>query len=219
MTIFRVDDLYSSNEIQKSLKVGNTGGVRACLAVDRSIVRFVLMINLLVGKSARENPYHDRIEGDVLIYTGAGKQGDQTLGGINKRIPQQYELAFPIYGFEIIGSRRDKSIGPKRWRFLGLLEYLRHYPDTQIDASGSLRQVWLFEFRLHRVPNMIPVESEAIISQEIMTSSRANSKLNGDDREIETDENIQIQEGDPVAIESLRSRLLVMRPFEFEHLI
>jgi hypothetical protein len=101
------------------------------------VARAVVMTSLLDTKQAKENPYYDRIEGDVLVYTGAGREGNQSLGGINKRIPQQIALMFPIYCFEIIGNRRDKAIGTKRWRFLGLLEYLRHYPDFQVDIHES----------------------------------------------------------------------------------
>ena len=94
-TEFVVDERYSSEEIQSALGVGNAGGVRIKLMPDRSVARMVIMTAVPGARQARENPYHDRIEGDVLVYTGAGREGHQTLAGVNKRIPQQGEDRFP----------------------------------------------------------------------------------------------------------------------------
>lgn len=137
---FCVGKEYSIAEVQSALGVGNAGGVRVCLE-DSQVKRMVLLTSVPSARQATENPYHDRTEGDILIYTGAGREGDQLLSGINKRIPQQLDARFPIYGFQLLGSRRDPSIGPKRWRFMGLLEYLRHYPEFQLDIRKSMRQV------------------------------------------------------------------------------
>ncbi|MBM4094761.1 MAG: hypothetical protein FJ276_35940 [Planctomycetes bacterium] len=122
------------------------------------------MTSLPTARQSSENPYHDRIESGTLVYTGAGREGDQTLGGMNQRIPQQYSELFPIYGFILIGSRRDRTIGPKRWRFLGLLQYQRHYPETQVDARLKQRKVWLFELRIHADPPEIPVAHDGTIA-------------------------------------------------------
>ena len=104
---FTVGDLYSSDEIQKLLQVGNAGGVRVCTAPDRTVRRVAVLTTFLDNKLVAENPYHDRIEGQVLVYTGAGRAGDQALAGVTARIPQQASSPFPIYGFELVGSRRD----------------------------------------------------------------------------------------------------------------
>lgn len=220
---FSVGELYSSAEIQRSLQVGNAGGVRTCLTPDGIITRAVIMTSLLDIKQVKENPYHDRIEEDVLVYTGAGREGNQSLGGINKRIPQQITLMFPIYCFEIIGSRRDKNLGPKRWRFLGLLEYLRHYPDFQIDMHGSMRQVWLFEFFIHRNPEVVAIKDDQAIAKYMILSSTEKSRSTDEDREIITGEaiesgNLEIREN-PEMIEALRGRLLVTPPRQFEYII
>ena len=217
-----VDNLYSIDEIQKLLKVGNAGGVRACLTSEGVAVRVVVMTSLLDTKQIKENPYHDRIEGDILVYTGAGREGNQSLGGINKRIPQQINLMFPIYCFEIIWSRRNKKIGPKRWRFLGLLEYLKHYPDFQIDVHGSMRQVWLFEFRIYRDPNIILIKDEQLISSAMILNSKEKYRSD-EDREIAMREfgkdNDSKTKENPEEIEALRSRLLATSPRQFECVI
>lgn len=222
-SFFSVGELYSSAEIQRSLQVGNAGGVRVCLTPHGTVTRAVIMTSLLDTKQVKENPYHDRIEEDVLVYTGAGREGNQSLGGINKRIPQQTTLMFPIYCFEIVGSRRDKRLGPKRWRFLGFLEYLRHYPDFQIDVHGSVRQVWLFEFFIHRSPEVIAIKDDQNIARDIILSSIEKSRSTDEDREIITGEAIestnQKARENPEMIEALRGRLLATPPRQFEHII
>ena len=136
-TAFRVGENYSNDELHNALSVGNAGGVRSSVGADGETNRLVVMTSEPSARQAKENPYHDRIEGDVLVYTGAGREGDQTLAGVSKRIPDQLSAPFPIYGFIIVSRRRDRAVGPKRWRFLGLLEYLRHYRETQIDARSA----------------------------------------------------------------------------------
>src|SRR5713226_7390753 len=137
-----VGHLYSNEEIFRSLKVSNAGGIRLSLR-DNVVLRAVIMTSVQGFHGVGENPYHDRLEGDILIYTAAGKLGQQTLAGANNRLIEQKTFNFPIHGFVLIASRRDLSVGPKRWKYLGLLEYVRHYPDTQLDADGEVRKVWL----------------------------------------------------------------------------
>src|SRR5438876_10043933 len=98
--------------MHNALGVGNAGGVRSCVGTGGETKRLVVMTSAPSARQAKENPYHDRIEGDILVYTGAGREGDQTLAGVNKRIPQQLSIPFPIYGFIILSSRRDRSSGP-----------------------------------------------------------------------------------------------------------
>jgi Restriction endonuclease len=216
---FAVGDLYSSDEIQKSLGVGNAGGVRASVC-EGVVRRLVIMTSLIDTKLAKENPYHDRIEGQVLVYTGAGRQGDQSLGGVNSRIPQQASSRFPIYGFEIVGSRRDKQIGPQRWRFIGLLEYLRHYPDSQIDAHGAMRQVWVFEFQIHREPEVVPTLNDQAISSGILLDPKTKSDVIEEDREVVSGPAEQNEDREDkqslVLLEEVRSRLLMTTPRQFE---
>src|SRR5665213_2729040 len=144
-----VGQLYSNEELFNALKVSNAGGIRISLR-DKAVLRAVVMTSMQGVHSATENPYHDRLEGDVLTFTAAGKLGEQTLAGVNSRLIEQKTFNFPIHGFVLVASRRDRSVGPKRWKYLGLLEDVRHYPDNQLDADGKVRRVWLFEFRIHR---------------------------------------------------------------------
>ena len=118
--LFRVGELYSNSEIHQALGVGNAGGIRVNVNAERVPQRLVVMTTIPGVRQASENPYRDRIEGDVLVYTAGGREGDQSLGGVNKRIPEQLTLDFPMYGFQSVRSRR-KDENPKRWKFIGLL--------------------------------------------------------------------------------------------------
>jgi hypothetical protein len=174
------------------------------------------------ARQAKENPYHDRIEGEILVYTGAGREGDQTLAGVNKRIPQQLSAPFPIYGFIILSSRRDRAVGHKRWQFLGLLEYLRHYQETQVDARGQLRQAWIFEFRMHAKPELVPVEHDDVISSQLIAEARKRFRSEVEDREIvsaSAEASSESEREVATRIEEVRSRLLGVAPERFEHLI
>ena len=216
---FKVDELYSIDDIQCALAVGNAGGIRACVGQDNVVRRLVTLTAVPSARQANENPYHDRIENDVLFYTGAGREGNQTLGGVNKRIPQQFDLNFPIYGFIIVGSRRDRKLGPKRWRFLGLLEYLRHYPDSQVDSRGDVRNVWAFEFRILRDIDLVEVKNDYPLSDAAIRESRQRFKELVDETEIQRPDTGAAAGMDAAQVEQMRARLLGVAPQRFEHLI
>lgn len=222
LTTFRVGEHYSNDEVHSALGVGNAGGVRSSVGADGETKRLVVMTSLPSARQVKENPYHDRIEGDILVYTGAGREGDQTLAGVNKRIPPQFTVPFPIYGFMIISSRRDRSSGPKRWQFLGLLEYLRHYQETQVDTRGQLRQAWIFEFRMHCEPDVIPIKHDSAISSQLIAAARERNRSEVEDREIvmaTAPPDSKSEREIARRIEEVRSRLLGVAPERFEYLI
>ncbi len=212
-----VGQLYSNDEIFRTLKVSNAGGIRISLQ-DNAVLRAVVMTSVRGLHGASENPYHDRLEAGILTYTAAGKLGEQTLAGVNSRLIEQLTFDFPIHGFVLVASRRDASVGPKRWKYLGLLEYLRHYPDTQLDADGKVRKVWLFEFKIHDDLQVLPLAGEATIASQIFAASRLLRGNSSDDDEI-------INESDPheavnfERIEHVRGQLLAMDPKAFEFFI
>jgi HJR/Mrr/RecB family endonuclease len=212
-----VGRLYSNEEIFKSLKVSNAGGIRLSLQ-DNAVLRAVIMTSLQGLHGVGENPYHDRLEAGILTYTAAGKVGQQTLAGVNSRLIEQATLNFPIHGFVLVASRRDASVGPRRWKYLGLLQYLRHYPDTQLDADGKLRKVWLFEFKISDDLQVLPLANEAAISSQILMASRLQVGGRSDDDEIIHESDGQ-QAGAAERIEHVRGKLLAMEPRSFEFFI
>lgn len=158
---------------------------------------------------------HDRIEGDILLYTAQGRAGDQQLTGRNKRLIEQYTAPIPFYGFI--------NVGRQTYRFLGLLELLRHYQELQVDKRGELRKVWLFELRIHSQPEVVPIDQAQAISSYLLSESRRQNPLSELEREVTDYLPDDEQQSDVTLfsseIEILRGRLTQISPYRFEDLI
>ena len=157
---FRVDELYTNDQIRFSLGLENLGGIRPSLNARKNLKHLAIMTSAEdSGRLLSENPYHDRIENDILIYTAQGREGDQQLVGRNKRLIEQYSIPVPFFGFI--------NVGKQIYRFLGLLELLRHYQENQADVRGTLRKVWIFEFKIHSEPSIVNIDQAHDISSEL----------------------------------------------------
>ena len=211
---FVVGQKYTNDQIRYSLNLENLGGIRPSVGKGSQLKHLAVMTALETAKKRKqENPYEDRIEGDVLIYTASGKEGDQTLAGKNKRLLEQYNSSVPFYGFA--------NEGRQVYQFLGLLELLRHYQETQFDKSGSLRSVWIFEFLIHSQPEIVPIEHAQSISANLIAESRARAPLVPDDQTVviipppqKVRERVAF-----VETEQVRATLLTINPYKFEHLL
>jgi HJR/Mrr/RecB family endonuclease len=212
LTSFTVDSTYTNDQIRFALQLENLGGIRPSVDAQRNL-RHVAVMSAAEdsGRLTSENPYHDRIENDVLIYTAQGREGNQALVGRNKRLLEQYASPIPLFGFV--------NIGMQVYRFLGLLELLRHYQEIQADSRGDIRKVWLFEFRIHRRPEIVPVESAAVISASILSESRITAPLDNAEREVVTHGDNETTEPGLFDVESIRIRLFQFSPYEFEQFI
>lgn len=209
---FLVGSVYSNDTISRSLGVGNAGGIRPNVNPDGSTRRLVLLTVPASGKVATENPYHDRIEGDTLIYTGKGLRGHQ-LGGVNERLREQPVTHFPIWGFQQTHNRRDKHAGKERWAFLGLLCLLRVVQEQQLDLGGTLRSVWVFELTLENETTEVAVEDDARLSRSICAASAGNPARDRSEAAPETHSPTVEEE---LQIERVRAQLLVTHPRDFE---
>ena len=208
VTEFVVGELYSNDQIWVSLQVGNMGGIRPAVDAQRKL-RHVVVITT-AGDPSRNlavNPYRDRIEGDVLIYTAAGLEGDQELVGVNKRLLEQYTVPVPFYGF--------MSTGQQMYRFMGLFELLRHYQETQVDRRKERRKVWLFEFKIHSNPLVVPIEHALTISSGLILDSRRQGQGIELEREVADLAGEERQDN----LEDIRGQLIQIPPYRFEHLI
>lgn len=214
LTFFKVGETYTNDQIRFSLDLENLGGIRPSLDSSRN-VRHVAVMTAAEdsGRLAAENPYHDRIEGSILIYTAQGREGDQVLAGRNKRLVEQYAVPTPFFGFT--------NIGRQTYRFLGLLELLRHYQENQADKKGTLRKVWVFEFRIHDQPDVVPIEDARSISAALLAESRQNNPSVGLEREVAplTESAGESEGTTPADLETVRVRLFQFAPYDFEHFI
>lgn len=213
---FLVGQKYSIQHIQEMLDVGNAGGIRACIR-DKTVRRVVVLTAAATAKLHRENPYHDRIEGDVLVYSAGGLDGDQTLAGVNKRLVEQSLSLFPIYGFRLNESRR--KAGPERWEFIGLLQFLRVYPDSQVDRNGQMRRVWLVELRVCREPERVVTSCELEAMSQAVRSFDFDAA--GERRaEVAVEAETAIQPMvDHEAVEAVRASIFRLDPRAFETLV
>ena len=151
VTFFKVGETYTNDQIRFSLDLENLGGIRPSLDSNGNVRHVAIMTAAEdSGRLLSENPYRDRIEGNILIYTAQGREGDQALAGRNKRLVEQYAVPTPFFGFA--------NIGRQTYRFLGLLELLRHYQENQADkkrnpSTGMVVRVqnpWSTRGRAHR---------------------------------------------------------------------
>jgi HJR/Mrr/RecB family endonuclease len=214
VTSFQVGENYTNDQIRFSLDLENIGGIRPALDAQKN-VRHVAVITAAEesGKLRADNPYRDRIEGDILVYTAQGRQGDQQITGRNKRLIEQYSVPTPFFGF--------MNLGKQTYRFLGLLELIRHYQEMQADRTNELRKVWVFEFRIHSIPQVVPINEAAAISANLIAESRSQNPLSSLEREITSvsEEEIPSASAEYHEVEHLRSRFLQMTPYEFEQFI
>jgi len=146
-----VGEKYTNDQLRFALQVENLGGIRPSIDVNKNLNHLVILTTTeQYEKNISENPYHDRIENNVLTYTAQGRTGDQEITGRNKRILEQYTVPIPFYGFS--------NEGRQTYTFLGLLELLRHFQEYQIDKKNILRKVWVFEFFIHNEIPTIPIQ-------------------------------------------------------------
>jgi len=210
---FQVGRTYTNDQIRFSLSVENLGGIRPSVDEKKNL-RYIAIMTSADDSDKRfyENPYVDRIENDILIYTAQGRSGDQQITGRNKRLLEQYQKPIPFYGFA--------NIGKQNYRFLGLLELLRHFQELQIDKQKTIRKVWVFEFRIHQEPNVIPINLASEVTAEFWRKSHEQPALIEEEREIIEDiDETQIIAPSLVEVEELRARMLQVAPYRFEHLV
>jgi HJR/Mrr/RecB family endonuclease len=216
LTSFTVGELYSNDQIRFTLDLENLGGIRPALDSGGN-VRHVAILTTAEesSKLVAENPYRDRIEGDILTYTAQGREGDQQLSGRNKRLVEQYTIPTPFFGFI--------NLGKQVYRFLGLLELLRHYQETQTDSKGSLRRVWLFEFRIHQEPSVVQIDQEITISSQLLAESRETGNWTNLERDVAEvlPDDVGADQGRSqlLEIEQVRYRLMQFAPYDFEKFI
>ena len=210
--------MYSHEEIYRSLGVGNAGGIRFALNPDNSTMRGVLFTSVPCGRIQSENPYHDRVEDGVLIFTAQGRRGDQGFGGQNQRLLTHAEHLFPIYGFQLIASRRDKSVGQKRWKFLGFLLALRHYKERQIDALGTARTACIFEFSVISDFSHVLVQDDALLAQGLYRDYMSNNQADFSET-VTNSAPTQLEDNHADELERIRGGMLLLPPKTFEGLI
>lgn len=211
ITEFKVGERYTNDQIRFALNVENLGGIRPSVDAKKNLNHLVILTTTdHYEKNISDNPYHDRIENNVLIYTAQGRTGDQEISGRNRRIVEQYASPIPFYGFS--------NEGRQTYIFLGLLELLRHFQEYQIDRKNILRKVWIFEFFIHNEIPIVPIRQAKDLISSIFKDSR--KIRDHEEREVVVFETSkEVIETVEYEAEEIRSHLLMINPYRFESLV
>jgi HJR/Mrr/RecB family endonuclease len=212
----KVGDYYTNDQIKYAFEVSNLGGIRPRIN-NKELEYIVLITSAEKKKSIIKNPYADKIEEDILTYTGSGLKGNQEISGVNKRILEQKEKPIPIIGF--------LKEGINKYKFIGFLFLLRNYQDYQLDNQGDLRLAWIFEFQIFSDLPVLKIENLKV--NFIPLYNKFKKEILPEDTIIETllpqkeDKKLSIKLDQETLkdIESLKKNFLTIDPYEFEALM
>jgi HJR/Mrr/RecB family endonuclease len=211
-TMFEIGKHYSNDQIHYALEIANLGGIRPKLNSQNQLDFIVLITSAEENKRAVRNPYADRIEGNVLTYTGAGLKGEQEISGVNKRLLEQTDKPIPVLGFA--------KEAVNQYRFIGFLFILRHYEDYQLDNEGSMRKVWVFEFQIVSEIKKVSIGQFSDIFAPIY--NRLKDEVTDDDTKIEDTSKI-LETNNEIEklkdVEILKTKLMTVDPYKFEVII
>ena len=134
--LFTIGRGYTRVEIDRRAKVGTQRGISYPVEQSGRPRRCVV----IVGRPD-DSPYADRIldNGQRIIYTGEGLRGDQTLTAGNRALARQRELGFPLHVF--------LKRAPNAYIYLGQYAVESYTTETQSDANGHERMVYVFDLR------------------------------------------------------------------------
>lgn len=207
--IFEVGHYYTNDQITYALEIGNSGGIRPKLNSQNELDFIILFTSSEENKKSIRNPYADRIEGNILTYTGAGLKGEQTISGVNKRLLEQVDKPVPILGF----VKEEVN----RYKFIGFLFLLRHYEDYQLDHGGSMRKVLIFEFQIISETPVLKIGEFTNVFSPVFENLKKETTLEDTKIENEIDDYKTNTEIDKLRnIEELKAELMMVNPYKFE---
>ena len=121
----------TSDELQRIFKCSGQGGMRRSHRTN----------SLVLITRGSGGTYFDRWEGSVFHYTGMGLVGDQSLDrGQNKTLVESDTNGVAVFHFD--------NPAPNQYVFTGRVRLASGpYAETQRDADGNERRVWVFPLR------------------------------------------------------------------------
>ncbi|MEM1563152.1 MAG: YDG/SRA domain-containing protein [Candidatus Bathyarchaeia archaeon] len=146
----KIGDVLSNREISRIFGVCAQRGIRYNGSLKGGI-RYIVLITVLrkTPEESLRNPYNDRLEDDILLYTGEGRVGNQKMVRGNLALKRQMKEGFPIFVFE------KKS--PGKYMFLGQYIVLSVHVEIQPDIEGQRREVFLY--KLKRVSHSVSLNA------------------------------------------------------------
>lgn len=130
-TGLKIGEVITNNDIVEIFKCGNMGGMRR----SRSTNTLVLI------SDHTKSTYEDGWKNGILLYTGTGKEGNQTLkGNQNATLYESGINGVEVHLFEVFQAAR--------YTYSGVVELAKiPYQSSQKDISGKDRLVWIFPLR------------------------------------------------------------------------
>ncbi len=140
MMLLKRGDVLSNREISRIFAVCAQRGIRYRGSLHNGINHAVIITVLQkMPEENVHNPYNDRLEGDILLYTGEGRVGNQKMARGNLVLERQMVEGYPVFVFE------KKT--PGRYMFLGQYSVLSVDTEIQPDIKGQRREVFIYKLK------------------------------------------------------------------------
>lgn len=130
--VLKIGQVVTNDVIKDIFKCGNMGGMRKSNKTN----------TLVVVTDHTKGLYDDRWEGDILHYTGMGKNGDQNINfAQNRTLNESSTNGVEVFLFEVIKKNEYTYLGP-----IFLCDV--PYQEEQLGEDGRQRKVWVFPVKL-----------------------------------------------------------------------
>ncbi|MDK2823803.1 MAG: 5-methylcytosine-specific restriction enzyme [Clostridia bacterium] len=139
-------EVITNDRLIDIFKCGNMGGMRRSKKTN----------TLVIISDHTKELYEDKWGGDVLHYTGMGKNGDQSLTfAQNRTLAESNENGVNVHLFEVFKEKEYVYIGQVK-----LIE--KPYQEVQKGENGIPRKVWIFPLKVVREGATIAVNYSLI---------------------------------------------------------
>lgn len=159
---FELGAVVTNDQLVTSYRVGNMGGMRKSNTYNC----------LVLISDHTKDLYEDKWYGDVLHYTGMGKNGDQVLqGNQNGTLYNSRTNGVELHLFEVLNA------GEYTYRGTVKLDG-EPYQEEQPDESGANRKVWMFPIK--------PVAGAPAVSAEEFRAMQEKKRIHAEGMNLKT---------------------------------
>ncbi|EAX47151.1 HNH endonuclease [Thermosinus carboxydivorans Nor1] len=142
----KIGEVITHDRLLDIFKCGNMGGMRRSQKTN----------TLVIISDHTKGLYEDKWVGDVLHYTGMGKNGDQSLNfAQNRTLAESNENGVDVHLFEVFKEKEYVYMGQVK-----LVE--KPYQEVQKGEDGVPRKVWIFPVKVIQESAAIAVDSSLI---------------------------------------------------------
>ncbi|BFH11514.1 HNH endonuclease [Paenibacillus melissococcoides] len=188
---FEVEQTVTHADIIAEFQCGNMGGMRRSKATN----------SLIIISDHTKGLYDDKWYGDILHYTGMGKNGDQDLFFMqNKTLSESDRNGVTVHLFEVLV--------PTEYIYRGLAD--KPYQEIQKGDDGVPRKVWMFPLQLR-------VRSQAIPEASLMKYMRDKEKAAERLSLLELKKRAEQNESDKVSSRKTTTNVFIQDAFVAEY--